>query len=103
LTNCELLVEISDDGRGINTDKVIVKAIQRGVISSDRIKEMSELEVVSLIFNPGFSTCDNVTNISGRGMGMSVVKSSVEESLKGTVQLTTSKYQGLRTVLKIPV
>ena len=76
LTDSELLVEISDDGKGLDIDKIKAKAVKKGLITPETAFEMSDNEAVNIIFMPGFSTNDRVTDISGRGVGMDVVKTS---------------------------
>lgn len=99
----ELVVEITDDGKGLDVDRIKAKAVKKGLINADKASEMSDEEAVNLIFEPGFSTNDNVTNISGRGVGMDVVKSSVEKELKGKIVIGTSKNHGMKITLKIPL
>ncbi|MFZ5989922.1 MAG: ATP-binding protein [Bacillota bacterium] len=103
LTNDGLIVEIADDGKGLDIDRIRAKAVKKGLINPGQALEISDDEVISLIFAPGFSTNDNVTNISGRGVGMDIVKSSIEEHLKGNVFIETKKGQGLKITLKIPL
>src|SRR5260221_14178283 len=82
----QLVVEVSDDGRGIDADKIKAKAVRTGVIMAEAAERMSPSEVLELIFRPGFSTADEITEISGRGVGLDVVR-SVLQRLKGTVEL----------------
>ena len=93
-------IEIVDDGGGIDAERVKAKAIERGVITAERGAQMSERELVNLVFAPGFSTADKVSNISGRGVGMDVVKTNIER-IGGTVELGT--YVGESTTLKIKI
>jgi two-component system chemotaxis sensor kinase CheA len=95
-------VEISDDGAGINVEAVKKKGIERGLISADRAERMSEYELMQLIFVPGFSTADKVSNISGRGVGMDVVKTNVER-LGGTVEVAQRLGYGTTLRIKIPL
>jgi two-component system chemotaxis sensor kinase CheA len=95
-------VEISDDGAGIDIAAVKRKAIERGLIGADRAERMSELELMQLIFVPGFSTADRVSNISGRGVGMDVVKTNVER-LGGTVEVAQRSGHGTTLRIKIPL
>src|SRR6202022_4023530 len=71
-------IEISDDGAGLNPERIRKKALERGVITSEQAGRMTEREIFNLIFLPGFSTAEKVTNVSGRGVGMDVVKTNVE-------------------------
>ncbi|HEX5100509.1 MAG TPA: chemotaxis protein CheW [Polyangiaceae bacterium] len=93
-------IEVSDDGAGINTDKVRARSVERGLVSAERAARMNEREVAHLIFLPGFSTADSVTTMSGRGVGMDVVKTNIEE-IGGTVDIATRA--GLGTTLKIKI
>jgi two-component system chemotaxis sensor kinase CheA len=97
-----VIVEISDDGGGLNTEKIKTRAIERGLISRERAASMSDAEINRLIFAPGFSTADAVTNLSGRGVGMDVVKSSVE-GIGGQVDVSSRPDQGSTIRLKIPL
>jgi two-component system chemotaxis sensor kinase CheA len=98
----QLIVEISDDGRGIDAARVKAKAIKTGVIIQAEADRMSPSEVLDLIFRPGFSTADEITEVSGRGVGLDVVR-SVLHRLKGTVELETSPGQGTKFRLKLPL
>ena len=97
-----VVIEISDDGAGLNTEKIRDRALQRGLISREKAQAMSEADVHRLIFAPGFSTADTVTNLSGRGVGMDVVKSSVEK-IGGQVDISSRAGQGSTIRLKIPL
>jgi two-component system chemotaxis sensor kinase CheA len=98
----QLIVEVSDDGRGIDTEKIKAKAIATGVVTAEAAGRMSTPELLDLIFRPGFSTADEITEISGRGVGLDVVR-SVLHRLKGTVELETHPGQGARFRLKLPL
>jgi two-component system chemotaxis sensor kinase CheA len=93
-------VEVIDDGRGINSQKVYDKALSKGLIEEG--DNLSEKEIIQLILEPGFSTADQVTDISGRGVGMDVVKSSIT-SVGGTIDVSSSVGEGTRVIMKIPV
>jgi two-component system chemotaxis sensor kinase CheA len=93
-------IEIKDDGRGINRQKVLSKAIEKGLIPESIT--LNDNEINNLIFLPGFSTASSVTNISGRGVGMDVVKRSIEE-LGGRVVLTSQEGQGSCFTLMLPL
>lgn len=97
-----VIIEIVDDGAGLNTDKIRERALQRGLITRERAQAMSDAEVHRLIFAPGFSTADTVTNLSGRGVGMDVVKSSVEK-IGGQVDIASRRGEGSTIRLKIPL
>jgi two-component system, chemotaxis family, sensor kinase CheA len=96
----QILVEISDDGRGLNTEKIFRKALQNGLIAEG--VSLSEAEIFQLIFEPGFSTADKITDISGRGVGMDVVRKHVEK-LRGRIEITSAVGQGTTFVLHLPL
>jgi two-component system chemotaxis sensor kinase CheA len=98
----QLIVQVSDDGRGIDMAKVKAKAIKAHLITAEEAHDMSATEILDLIFRPGFSTADEVTEISGRGVGLDVVR-SVLHRLKGTVELETHPGQGTQFRLKLPL
>lgn len=98
----KLIIEISDDGKGLDFDKIKAKAAAKGIIALDKAMQLSDEEAVNLIFLPGFSTKDSITIISGRGYGMDVVKKSIEQNLNGTVKLENKKNCGLKLILTIP-
>ena len=95
-------IEISDDGAGIDVERVKQKALEKGAISPDQAARMSDREIVNLIFLPGFSTAEKVTNVSGRGVGMDVVKTNIEK-IGGTVDVQTRLGQGTTLKIKIPL
>ncbi|MFY9740391.1 MAG: chemotaxis protein CheW [Candidatus Sulfotelmatobacter sp.] len=95
-------IEISDDGGGLNSDRIRKKAVERAVISAEQVARMSEQEVFNLIFLPGFSTAEKITNVSGRGVGMDVVKTNVER-IGGSVGVQSTAGQGTTVRVKIPL
>ena len=95
-------IEISDDGAGLNIQRVVQKAVQKGLISADQATRLSEREASNLIFLPGLSTAEKVTNVSGRGVGMDVVKTNIER-IGGTVDLQSSLGKGTTVKVKIPL
>jgi two-component system chemotaxis sensor kinase CheA len=95
-------IEISDDGAGIDPDKVAAKALERGVATSEQLASMTAGEIVNLIFVPGFSTAAQVTNVSGRGVGMDVVRTNIER-IGGTVDVSSEKGVGTTLHVKIPL
>jgi two-component system chemotaxis sensor kinase CheA len=95
-------IEVADDGAGIPLERVRAKALERGFVSADRAAQMSESEIAGLVFLPGFSTAEQVTNVSGRGVGMDVVKTNVEQ-VGGTVDVETRAGVGTTFTLKIPL
>ena len=99
-TGGEVIIQVKDDGQGVNYDKVLKKAIEKGLASPDT--EYSKKEIINFLLAPGFSTNTEVTEFSGRGVGMDVVKKNVEE-VGGTVVLTSEPGKGMTTTLKIPL
>jgi two-component system chemotaxis sensor kinase CheA len=99
-TGSQVLIRITDDGRGIDPVKVRAKAIEKGLI--DPHAELSESEVFALIFRTGFSTASAISSVSGRGVGMDVVKRNVE-AMRGTIDLTSAPGQGTVITLKLPL
>jgi two-component system chemotaxis sensor kinase CheA len=98
----QVVIEISDDGAGIDANRVKSKAIERGLISPTQAAHIGEREVLNLIFLPGFSTAEKVTNLSGRGVGMDVVKTNVER-VNGSVDLQSTAGKGTTIRIKIPL
>jgi len=98
----QVIVDITDDGKGLSKEKLINKALERGIIDQAKAKKMSDREVHSLIFAPGFSTAEKVTNVSGRGVGMDVVKSNIER-IGGLVDIASNEGEGTKITLKIPL
>ncbi len=97
-----VIIEVSDDGAGIAVERVRAKAIERGLISADRATLLSERELLQLIFLPGFSTAAAVTNVSGRGVGMDVVRTNVEK-IGGKVEIDSRAGKGTTLRLRIPL
>ncbi|WP_108662742.1 chemotaxis protein CheW [Acuticoccus kandeliae] len=98
----QILVEIADDGRGLDVDKIKAKAIERGITTVEEAERMSNEQVYSFIFEPGFSTAAKVTSVSGRGVGMDVVQSNVER-IGGSIDVRSAKGTGSVFTLKIPL
>jgi two-component system chemotaxis sensor kinase CheA len=97
-----VLLDISDDGAGVDTARVRAKAVERGLIAADRAGLLSEHEAVQLVFLPGFSTAETISDLSGRGVGMDVVRSAVER-INGTVELSSVHGQGTTIRLALPL
>ncbi len=95
-----IVIEITDDGRGLNKEKIIAKALQNGVIQS--VDGLTDQEVCRLIFHPGLSTAEKVTDISGRGVGMDIVKCAVEK-LRGKIDIESTSGKGTTFVLRFPL
>jgi two-component system chemotaxis sensor kinase CheA len=98
----QINIEISDDGAGIDPAKLRDKALQRGLITSEQARAMSDHDVIRLIFLPGFSTAEKITNVSGRGVGMDVVKTNIER-IGGQVDIDSVLGQGTTLKIKIPL
>jgi len=98
----QVIIEITDDGAGLDQKKILNKAIQKGLVSADQAARLSDREVTNLIFLPGFSTADKVTNVSGRGVGMDVVKTNIEK-IGGTVDVQSRPGHGSTVRMKIPL
>jgi two-component system chemotaxis sensor kinase CheA len=98
----QVVIEISDDGRGLNRKKIIEKAIEKSIITAEEGRLMSDPEAWKLIFAAGFSTADQVSSISGRGVGMDVVKTNIEK-IGGVIELDSVQDQGTTLLLKIPL
>lgn len=95
-------IEIIDDGAGVNTEKVKNKAVEKGVITREEADRMSDRDANLLIFRAGFSTADKVSNVSGRGVGMDVVKTNIEK-IGGTIDVTSVYGEGTTTRIRIPL
>jgi two-component system chemotaxis sensor kinase CheA len=95
-------IEISDDGAGIDPAKVAVKALSSGLATPEQLRGMGPREIISLIFTPGFSTAEQVTNVSGRGVGMDVVRTNIEK-IGGTVDVQSDLGVGTTIRIKIPL
>ncbi|MCM8529446.1 MAG: hybrid sensor histidine kinase/response regulator [Lentisphaeraceae bacterium] len=98
----KVIIEINDDGRGIDTKKVGRKALEKGLVSKSELENMSERELINLIFKPGFSTNDQVTEISGRGVGMDVVLTNLN-SIGGVVDLHSVPGRGTNMKISLPL
>ena len=95
-------IEISDDGAGIDLERVKQKALEKGLITPDQAARLSDRELLNLLFLPGFSTAEKVTNVSGRGVGMDVVKTNIEK-IGGTVDIQNRVGHGATLKIKIPL
>lgn len=98
----QVTIEINDDGAGVNLERVKEKAVSQGLVSALEAQRMSERDILQLLFQPGFSTAATVTNLSGRGVGMDVVRTSVEK-IGGSVDLSTQPGQGTQVKLRLPL
>ena len=98
----EIVIEVTDDGRGLDRERLIAKAVERGLLKPGDAAVLGDAEINNLVFHPGLSTAQEVTSISGRGVGMDVVK-TVLEKLKGTVSIRTAAGKGTTFLLKVPL
>jgi two-component system chemotaxis sensor kinase CheA len=98
----QVVIEVSDDGMGLDRDKIVRRAVERGIFTAEEALRLNEAEALQLIFRPGFSTKDEVTEISGRGVGLDVVK-SVLETMKGFVEVTSEAGRGTTFKLLVPL
>ncbi|GAA4810315.1 chemotaxis protein CheW [Nocardioides caeni] len=98
----QVVVEIADDGKGIDPDRIGSVALERGVVTRDQLARMDQREILGLIFRPGFSTAAQVSNISGRGVGMDVVRTNIER-IGGSVDVASEPGRGTTTRVRIPL
>ncbi len=99
----KVLITVADDGRGIPMAKITEKALAKGVITDVALNELSETEKLQLIFQPGLSSADIITDLSGRGVGMDVVRRNIEDELKGSIQIQTEEGKGSTFLLRMPL
>ena len=97
-----VVIEVEDDGAGIDPSRIRAKAIAKGVITADHIDSMSEHDIVNLLFMPGFSTAEKITDLSGRGVGLDVVKTKIE-ALSGTVEVVSEIGKGSKFIIRLPL
>ncbi len=95
-----IVIEIEDDGKGLSKERILRKAIERGLVEEG--ESLSDHQIYNLVFAAGFSTAEKVTDISGRGVGMDVVKKNIER-LRGKVELNTEEGKGTKTTIKLPL
>lgn len=98
----QVVIEVSDDGHGVDTAAVLQRAVDRGLIAADKAQHLEAQEILDFIFEPGFTTAADVTAISGRGVGMDVVKAAVQK-LKGTISIDTAPGRGTTLQIKLPL
>ncbi len=98
----QIVIAISDDGAGIDPDRVLAKALEKGLVSPERTKALTKREILDFIFLPGFSTAQNVSDLSGRGVGMDVVRSNLSK-LNGAIELESAVGQGTTLRLGLPL
>jgi two-component system, chemotaxis family, sensor kinase CheA len=95
-----IVIEVSDDGGGLDRDKILAKAVERGLVEAGKV--LSDAEIYGLVFEPGFSTADKVTNLSGRGVGMDVVKRNIA-ALRGSVGIASQPGLGTTVTVRLPL
>ena len=98
----EVSITIKDDGSGLSKDKILQKALEKNIVDDDKIKSMSDDEIYQLIFSPGFSTAEKVTDVSGRGVGMDVVRKNIE-SVNGRIDIKSDYGVGSSFTIRIPL
>lgn len=97
-----VLITIRDDGAGINTDKIRVRLVERGLVASHQVQELSDEQVIDYIWHPGFSTAESVTEISGRGVGMDIVRKAISD-LSGTIDVVSMPGMGTTFTIRLPL
>ncbi|MGB9885462.1 MAG: chemotaxis protein CheW [Moorellales bacterium] len=98
----QIVITVRDDGRGMDVETIRERAVARGLVSPDQAARMSEREILNLIFLPGFSTAETVTDVSGRGVGMDIVRNHLER-INGTIDITTRPGKGTTFTIKLPL
>ena len=98
----QIIIIVADDGAGINPDRVLHKAMEKGLVTADRARQLSSREILDFIFLPGFSTAERVNDLSGRGVGMDVVRSNLKR-MNGTIQLDSVPGKGTTIWLRLPL
>jgi two-component system chemotaxis sensor kinase CheA len=98
-----VLIELSDDGAGISLQKIKEKALSKNLFDKESLNKMTSAEIINIIFYPGFSTSPIITDISGRGVGMDVVKKCITEDLKGTIEIKTIEGKGSIFYIRLPL
>ncbi len=97
-----VVIEIADDGKGLDREKIVAKAVERGLVDANKAKDLPDNEVFGMIFQPGFSTADQVTDVSGRGVGMDVVRKNIE-SVRGRIEVSSTQGRGTTVTLRLPL
>jgi two-component system chemotaxis sensor kinase CheA len=97
-----IVIEVEDDGQGIDVERVRAKAVEKGIVSAEAASRMTDREAINLIFAPGLSTAKTIDSVSGRGVGMDIVRNNIER-LNGSISVETAKGAGTRFVVKLPL
>ena len=98
----QILITVEDDGRGIDPDVIRQKSVEKGILDQDAANRMSERDILNLIFMPGFSTANTVSDLSGRGVGLDVVRTQIE-NINGMVELSSTPGKGTKFIIKLPL
>jgi two-component system chemotaxis sensor kinase CheA len=98
----QIVIEIADDGRGLDTERIKAKVVGQGLVSGAEVEKLSEAQIHRFIFAPGFSTAAKVTSVSGRGVGMDVVRNNIDQ-IGGTIDVRSVRGQGVSFIIKIPL
>jgi two-component system chemotaxis sensor kinase CheA len=98
----QIVIMVQDDGRGMDAYAIRQKAIEKGIITAETASRLNERESLNLIFSPGFSTASQISDVSGRGVGMDIVRSHIEK-INGTVDIETTRGKGTRFIIKLPL
>ena len=99
--NC-IIIEVTDDGKGLDPDRILNKALERGLVTPADAEKMTRQQIYQLIWEPGLSTAEKITEVSGRGMGMDIVKAKIAD-LNGTIELDSTLGQGTTMTIKLPL
>jgi len=97
-----IIIQVSDDGKGLDPDRILAKALERGLVTAADAEKMTRQQIYQLIWEPGLSTAEKITEVSGRGMGMDIVKSKIAD-LNGTIELDSTPGQGTTITIKLPL
>jgi two-component system chemotaxis sensor kinase CheA len=97
-----IVIEVIDDGRGMDIEAIKKKAIERNITTAEELPKLTDKEILAFIFLPGFSTAKKISDVSGRGVGMDVVRTNIEK-LKGTIELSTEKDHGSKVTIRLPL
>ncbi len=98
----QIVISIADDGAGIDPERVLRKAVEKGLVTAERGRQLTTREILDFIFLPGFSTVEKVSNLSGRGVGMDVVRSNLKR-MNGSIQLESNVGKGTTVLLRLPL
>jgi len=97
-----VVIEVEDDGKGIDIEKIKSKALEKGAVTSEQLVNMNEKEIIELLFKPSFSTADKISDVSGRGVGLDVVKTKIE-ALGGDVEVKSESGKGSKFIIRLPL